>query len=130
VLVIPFLIYYKDNGSLESEQSFCPFKMLTGFPCPGCGITKSIVYFYDGNIYKSLLHHLFGPFIVVLCLFLLVKFTIEFKQNKTFIDISYNNRKKIAYSIAVILFLYHIIRVVYFITTNSYTDVLKESIWR
>lgn len=129
MLVIPFLIYYKDNGSLESEQSFCPFKMLTGFPCPGCGITKSIVYFYDGNIYKSLLHHLFGPFIVVLCLFLLVKFTIEFKQNKTFIDISYNNRKKIAYSIAVILFCYHIIRVVYFIYSHSYSEILKESIW-
>ena len=129
MLVIPFLIYYNDTGSLESEQSFCPFKMLTGFPCPGCGITKSIVYLYDGNIYKSLLHHLFGPFIVLLSLFLLVKFTIEFKLNKTFIYISYNNRKKIAYSVAVILFLYHFIRVIYFITANSYTDVLKESIW-
>ena len=130
MLAIPFLIYYNDNGSLESEQSLCPFKMLTGFPCPGCGITKSIVYFYDGNIYKSLLHHLFGPFIVGLSLFLFVKFTVEFKQNKTFIDISYNNRKKIAYSIAITLAVYHIIRIIYFITTNSYTDVLKESIWR
>jgi len=129
VLVIPFIILYTNSGSLETDQSFCPFKMLTGFPCPGCGITKSMVFFYEGNLYKSLVYHLFGPFIVVLCLFLLVKFTIEFKQNKTFIDISYNNRKKIAYSIVVILFLYHIIRVVYFITTNSYLEILKESIW-
>ena len=130
VLAIPFLIYYNDNGNLESEQSFCPFKMLTGFPCPGCGITKSMVYFYDGNIYKSLLHHIFGPFVVISCVLFLLKFTIELKRNKPFIDISYKSRKKIAYSIAIILICYHIIRVAYFITTNNYTDILKESIWR
>jgi succinate dehydrogenase/fumarate reductase cytochrome b subunit len=104
--------------------------MLTGFPCPGCGITKSIVYFYDGNIYKSLLHHLFGPFIVLLCLFLLVKFTLEIIKNKTYTNISYDSRKKIAYAIAITLAVYHIIRIIFFISSNNYTDVLKESIWK
>ena len=54
MLIIPVLIYFNDKGNLENEQSFCPFKMVTGFPCPGCGITKSMVFFYDGNIYKML----------------------------------------------------------------------------
>lgn len=130
MLSIPFLIYYNDKGNLEAEQSFCPFKMLTGLPCPGCGITKSMVYFYDGNIYKSLLHHLFGPFIIILSLFLLVKFTFEIINKRTFMAISPNNKKKIAYAIAAILIIYHLIRVIYFITTNSSTEILKESIWR
>ncbi|WP_320815891.1 DUF2752 domain-containing protein [Flavobacterium sp.] len=129
MLIIPFLIYYNNAGGLETEQSFCPFKMITGFPCPGCGITKSMVFFYEGNIYKSLYYHLFGPFVVLLCIFLLIKFTVEFINDKEFLSISYQNRKKITYVIAAILMLYHFIRVIYFISTNGYSDVLKESIW-
>jgi hypothetical protein len=129
VLIIPFLIYYNNSGNLENEQSFCPFKMLTGFPCPGCGITKSMVFFYDGDIYKSFYFHLFGPFVVLLCVFLLIKFTIEFFKNKEILPISYQKRKKIAYIIAAILILYHLIRVIYFISINGFDDILKESIW-
>lgn len=129
MLIIPFLIYYNNSGNLETAQSFCPFKMLTGFPCPGCGITKSMVFFYEGNFHKSIYYHIFGPFVVVLCLFLLIKFIIEFFINKEIISMSYQNRKKIAYTIAAILILYHLIRVVYFISTNGYNDILKESIW-
>ena len=129
MLIIPFLIYFNNSGNLENEQSFCPFKMATGFPCPGCGITKSMVFFYDGNIYKSLYYHLFGPFVVIVCIFLLVKFSIEFFKNREILSISYQNRKKIAYIIAAILILYHFVRVIYFIATNGYSDILKESIW-
>ena len=129
VLVIPFLIYYNNTGNLENEQSFCPFKMLTGFPCPGCGITKSMVFFYEGNIYKSLYYHLFGPFVVIVCVFLLVKYSIEFFKNKELFTISYQNKKNMAYIIAAILILYHLLRVIYFISTNGYSDILKESIW-
>jgi uncharacterized membrane protein len=130
ILIIPFLIYYKDSGSLESEQSFCPFKMLTGFPCPGCGITKSIVYFYDGNLLKSFTHHLFGPFVVILSVFFIVKFAIELKTKKVYLNFSYTKRKKIAYSIASILVVYHIIRIMCFIKNNSLDTILRESIWQ
>ncbi|WP_430399468.1 DUF2752 domain-containing protein [Flavobacterium sp.] len=103
--------------------------MLTGFPCPGCGITKSMVFFYEGNIYKSLYYHLFGPFVVIVCVFLLVTYSIEFFKNKELFTISYQNKKNMAYIIAAILILYHLLRVIYFISTNGYSDILKESIW-
>lgn len=65
-LVIPFfLMLHNQNNHLETDQSLCPFKMLTGFPCPGCGITKSLVYFYEGDLYKSLYYHILGPFVVL-----------------------------------------------------------------
>lgn len=129
MLIIPFLIYYNNSGSLESEQSFCPFKMVTGFPCPGCGITKSMVFFYEGNIYKSLYYHLFGPFVVIISVFLIIKFSIEFYKNKEILSISYKNKKNLAYTIAAILMVYHFVRIIYFIATNGYSDILKESIW-
>ncbi len=129
MLIIPFLIYYNNSGNLEKEQSFCPFKMVTGFPCPGCGITKSIVFFYEGNIYKSLYYHLFGPIVVLVCVFLLIKFILEFFKGTDFFTISYQNKKNMAYIIAAILVVYHFLRLVYFISNKGYNDILKESIW-
>ena len=71
----------KDNH-LETAQSFCPFKMLTGFPCPGCGITKSLVYFYEGDIYKSLYYHILGPFVIFFCIITIVVLATELITKK------------------------------------------------
>lgn len=46
---------HNHDHHLETDQSLCPFKMLTGFPCPGCGITKSLVYLYEGDLQKAYL---------------------------------------------------------------------------
>ncbi|MGK4566332.1 DUF2752 domain-containing protein [Flavobacterium sp. 3HN19-14] len=60
-LAVPFfLMLFNHDNHLETAQSLCPFKMLTGFPCPGCGITKSMVYFYSGDLSKSLHYHVLG----------------------------------------------------------------------
>ena len=77
-LIVPFfLLFFNKNNTLENEQSLCPFKMLSGFPCPGCGITKSIVYFYEGDALKSLSYHILGPFVVVFCVATILVLTIE-----------------------------------------------------
>lgn len=130
VLIIPLFISYTNHSTLESDQSFCPFKMLSGFPCPGCGITKSMVFFYEGDIYKSFYYHLFGPFVLLICVFLLFKFTVEFFKKQTVLEISYKNKKKIAFILATFLIIYHTIRIIYFIHNNSYQSILKESIWQ
>ena len=129
-LVIPFfMMLHNENNHLETEQSFCPFKMLAGFPCPGCGITKSLVYFYQGDLYKSFSYHLFGPFVIVFSLITVVVLTIElFFKREYFNTILYN--KKLAYGLAAFLMVYHIIRLIYFIKNNSIDDVLHQSIWR
>lgn len=33
---------------------FCPMVLLTGFPCPGCGLTRSILYLLQGKVQRSL----------------------------------------------------------------------------
>jgi len=38
----------------------CAFKNLTGIPCPGCGLTRSIVAAAHGEIRESILHHRLG----------------------------------------------------------------------
>jgi Protein of unknown function (DUF2752) len=129
-LMIPFfLILFHQDQHLDSDQSFCPFKMLTGFPCPGCGITKSLVYFYEGNLYKSLYYHILGPFVILFCIATIIVLTVELITKKEYFNILLFN-KKIAYGLAIFLITYHLIRVIYFIRNNSIDEILIQSIWR
>jgi hypothetical protein len=117
------------GNHLESQQSFCPFKMLTGFPCPGCGITKSLICVYQGNIYQSLYYHLFGPLAFLFCITVILVLSTELISKKEYFrSILYS--KKIAYFLGFSLAMYHLIRLVYFIKINSIDDILRQSIWK
>jgi len=129
-LMIPFfLLFFNHNNHLETDQSLCPLKMLTGFPCPGCGITKSLVYFYEGDLQKSLYYHILGPLVIVFCVVTIVVLTTELITKKEY----FNNllfNKKLAYGLGIFLATYHFIRIIYFIKNNSIDDILRQSIWR
>lgn len=127
--MIPFVLGLQNtNNSLDTEQSFCPLKMATGFPCPSCGITKSIVYLYDGNLLKSLSYHLFGPLVVGFCIFIIILFSIELKTQKVYFRKWFYSRK-LAYYLAAFLIVYHIIRLVLFVKENNWDSIVEQSIW-
>jgi hypothetical protein len=110
-LIIPFfLMLNNQNNHLETDQSLCPFKMLTGFPCPGCGITKSLVYFYEGDLSKSLHYHILGPFLVLFCMVTILVLLAELITKKEYLnEILYN--KKLAYGLVCFLVFYQIVRI-------------------
>jgi hypothetical protein len=122
-------MFFNHGNHLETAQSLCPFKMLTGFPCPGCGITKSMVYFYEGDIVKSLYYHILGPFVILFSIVTLFVLTTELITKKEYFNKLLFN-KKIAYGLAIFLGVYHLLRIIYFVTSNSYDEILKQSIWR
>ena len=129
-LVIPFVLWLQNsNHSLDKKQSFCPLKATTGFPCPSCGITKSIVYFYDGNLLKSLSFHLFGPLVVGFCFFLIILLLVEIKTKKVYFRNWFYSRK-LAYYIAAFLIGYHTIRLIFFVQENSWDAIVQQSIWK
>ena len=39
----------------------CPFLAITGLPCPGCGLTRSVLALMHGHAADSLRWHAFGP---------------------------------------------------------------------
>ncbi|TIC88988.1 DUF2752 domain-containing protein [Nocardioides sp. GY 10113] len=47
--------------TIEDGPVLCPFRQLTGLPCPGCGLTRSWVYLVHGWWRESLAAHPFGP---------------------------------------------------------------------
>lgn len=129
-LIVPFiLLYFNANDHIETDQSLCPFKMLTGFPCPGCGITKSLVYWYEGDYSKSIRYHLLGPFIIGFCVITIAVLTTELITKKEYLN-TYLYNKKLAFVLGFFLLVYHMIRLYYFVQNNSYDAILKESIWK
>jgi Protein of unknown function (DUF2752) len=43
----------------------CPFRLLTGLPCPGCGMTRSLVSLAHGDLIGSLFFHPLGPALAI-----------------------------------------------------------------
>ncbi len=58
--------------AIEDGPVICPFRLLTGLPCPGCGLTRSWVHLVHGGWQESLLAHPFGAVAVVLLVALVV----------------------------------------------------------
>lgn len=129
-LIIPFFLLLSNHDHhLETAQSFCPFKMLTGFPCPGCGITKSLVYCYEGDMVKSLSYHILGPFVILFSVVTIVVLCAELITKREYFNKWLYNRK-LAYFLAAFLFTYHLVRLVFFIQNNSWDSIMQQSIWK
>ncbi|TNM38439.1 DUF2752 domain-containing protein [Nocardioides albidus] len=57
---------------IEDGPVVCPFRRLTGLPCPGCGLTRSWVYAAHGWWREAFTAHLFGPLLAAVVLVLAV----------------------------------------------------------
>jgi hypothetical protein len=44
----------------------CPFRLITGIPCPGCGITHSLLSIIQGNIWDAACFNPFSFFLIFL----------------------------------------------------------------
>ncbi len=51
------------DGSIGGVGEICPFRNLTGLPCPLCGMTRSVLCFFQGDWHTSLLWHPLGPLV-------------------------------------------------------------------
>ncbi|TYL55530.1 DUF2752 domain-containing protein [Nocardioides sp. BGMRC 2183] len=58
--------------TIEDGPVLCPFRLLTGLPCPGCGLTRSWVYATHGWWRESFLAHPFGLLSIAVVLTLAV----------------------------------------------------------
>ena len=50
---------------IEAGPSFCPFRVWSGLPCPGCGLTRSVVALAHGDLAGSLYFHPLGVAVVL-----------------------------------------------------------------
>ena len=130
VLLVPYVLYrIKGIGSIANEQSVCPFKMLTGFPCPGCGITKSLMFLYAGEWQHSISFHLFGPLVWLGAFMIFGWILLELVTGNSYrMSLLYNS--KLAYGLAIALAGYHLVRLFVFVREHNFDSILRESIWK
>lgn len=102
--------------------------MLTGFPCPGCGITKSLIYLWEGDLYKSLYYHILGIPTFLFCIGLILLLTTELITGKEYLGKLFYNQK-LAYGLGFTLAGYHLMRLVWFIASHNVDEILRQSIW-
>ncbi len=48
-------------AALEHSPMICPFLLLTGLPCPACGLTRSWVALGHGDVADAFAFNAFGP---------------------------------------------------------------------
>lgn len=48
-------------ASVDSGPTTCLFRILTGLPCPACGMTRSWVHLAHGDVATAFEYNLFGP---------------------------------------------------------------------
>ncbi len=57
---------------IEDGPTICPFRLTTGLPCPGCGLTRSWVYLAHGRWTDSIVANPFGLVAAALVVALIV----------------------------------------------------------
>ena len=111
------LLYISPN--LEKRESFCPIMRWLSFPCPGCGLTKSLCCISKGDILTSISYHPFGIVIECLAVCILVLSYFDYKRNKTYVNRLLNSNliwKGFAFS----FFVFYVSRVIYFFLSGDY----------
>ncbi|MGI8593385.1 MAG: DUF2752 domain-containing protein [Solirubrobacteraceae bacterium] len=59
---------------LSSGPVLCPFRLVTGLPCPFCGMTRSLLALGQGDLGASVRLHPLGPVLVVVAVLGLWRF--------------------------------------------------------
>ena len=106
---------------LTGKFQLCIFRIFTGLPCPGCGLTRAFILLLQGKILSSLHYHLLLLPVLFTLLTAGAAFTAKFfKESNTVrkkafsIFLKLDSSKYFYGSILIIFFLYYIYRMITF----------------
>lgn len=103
-----FFLYGLASYVILGKLQLCVWRGLTGFPCPGCGLTHAGLFLLSFNIKESLI---WNPFLIPIIFTIFItcipqgwnKWCDKFKQCKT-----------LFWSLFIAMLLYYIIRLILF----------------
>ena len=100
VMGILFLLIYKFLNEHFGIAIYCPFYLLTGFYCPGCGITRLLFSILNGDLVKAFWYN---PLVFITLIFFIIYKIISLKKTILIKEMSY-------YIYIVILIIYGVLR--------------------
>lgn len=104
----------------------CPLRLVTGIPCPACGLTRSFCALASGRPVEAFAHHLLGPpaFLAVAILGLAWGFEAASGRRVLWLRrVAWS--RTIAWTLAAVLVAYHAVRLVH----GAMTGDLAAAMW-
>tara|TARA_Y100001968_G_scaffold333497_1_gene396716 strand:+ start:29098 stop:29478 length:381 start_codon:yes stop_codon:yes gene_type:complete len=87
--------YYSDLPGIS-----CPFRQITGIPCPSCYLTRSTCFALQGDLGSSFRMHAFGPVFALL----IIIWSIKSIKNKKLFPFLINEKYLVITTISLIIY--------------------------
>ena len=123
LIIFSLSFFHLENNDI----TVCPFKFLTGFPCPGCGLTHSFVYISHGEFIEAFREHLFGPVLYLILIFVLLKSITEIITGKEIILFPRKLLYQSYYTFAFLLCVYQAFRIFEIVSANQVYMLFQKS---
>lgn len=68
---------------IEHSPVICPFRLVTGYRCPGCGMTHSFIYFFHGKIAESIASNILSVIVIPFFLYVAIKQILHFARKNS-----------------------------------------------
>lgn len=104
IAILVFFIYYFLN-SITGFAIMCPFYLLTGLYCPGCGITRLLFSLVKLDFYQAFRYN---PLVFILIIFSIIYWILKLILKRFNINISIP--EFVWYILIVIVIIYGILR--------------------
>ena len=91
-----------DPDTIEDGPVVCPFRLMTGLPCPGCGLTRSWVYLLHGRWLDSVSANPFGVVVFGLAVAFVVSILVAILRRRPVPDAGPLIRSKPAIALGVV----------------------------
>ena len=96
IIFLVFILYITDIYR-------CPFKYITGIPCPLCGITRALISALKLDFNKAFYYHALWPLILVVMMLYFLTYFKHIKINKKLENMIY-------ITTAILLLVYYVLR--------------------
>ncbi|WP_299571227.1 DUF2752 domain-containing protein [uncultured Williamsia sp.] len=91
----------------------CPFRLATGLPCPGCGLTRSWVAAAHGDLSAAFADNLFGPISLAVVMIAVAAVVVLRVVAPTHLDLPARvARSRVLYAVAAVWIVYGVARAV------------------
>ncbi|HMS77523.1 DUF2752 domain-containing protein [Gordonia sp. (in: high G+C Gram-positive bacteria)] len=97
---------------IEDGPILCPFRLMTGLSCPGCGLTRSWVYTMHGDWAAALGANIFGPLLIVAVVVLTAVVVARRIRSRPAPALEAIARHRLTYAVLAVWLVYAVVRLI------------------
>ncbi|MDI6784232.1 MAG: DUF2752 domain-containing protein [bacterium] len=119
IFIIPtliFIISFCWNPNPNPKWTICYFQMVTGLPCPGCGLTRGICAISHGHLMQAIYFNPISPFAYLTLLYFWIKGLIELiTKQEIYFNISSKIKNKLGFTALIGIIIFWAVRIIFHI---------------